>query len=210
MCGIAGIAQTGETEERERTLLRRMCDVIVHRGPDDDGYYFSKHVGIGIRRLSIIDLQTGHQPVLNEDGTVAVVLNGEIYNYQELRKELIRKGHRFSTTGDTETIVHLYEEYGVDLVPHLRGMFCFALWDEKRQRLLLARDRIGIKQLYYTHQNGGLAFGSEIKCVLQEAAFERHVNPQSLAAFLTFLYVPAPAPTSSDAAGCRCRTIAMA
>jgi asparagine synthase (glutamine-hydrolysing) len=193
MCGIAGIVTNGKIDERAQQLLRKMCDVMVHRGPDDEGYYFSQRVGLGIRRLSIIDLQTGHQPVLNEDGTLAVVLNGEIYNYQELRDELIKKGHRLSTTGDTETIVHLYEEYGDELVQHLRGMFCFALWDERQQRLLVARDRIGIKQLYYAAQDGRLAFGSEIKCVLQTPEFRRRVNPQGLAAFLTFLYVPAPA-----------------
>jgi asparagine synthase (glutamine-hydrolysing) len=170
-----------------------MCNVIVHRGPDDEGYYFSDRAGLGIRRLSIIDLQTGHQPVLNEDGSLAVVLNGEIYNYRELRQELGEKGHRFSTSGDTETIVHLYEEYGDNVVQHLRGMFCFALWDNKRQRLLLARDRIGIKQAYYAQHNGKLIFGSEIKCLLQAPDFSRQINPASLLAYLTFLYVPAPA-----------------
>jgi asparagine synthase (glutamine-hydrolysing) len=193
MCGIAGIATTGKIEAKARQLVHKMCDVIVHRGPDDEGFFFSQRVGLGIRRLSIIDLQTGHQPVHNEDGSLAVVLNGEIYNYQALREELLKKGHRLSTTGDTETIVHLYEEYGDDLVRHLRGMFCFALWDEERQRLLVARDRVGIKQLYYTEQNGELVFGSEIKCVLQATESRQKVNAQSLAAFLTFLYVPAPA-----------------
>jgi asparagine synthase (glutamine-hydrolysing) len=193
MCGIAGMATPGKIEPRDRQLLRRMCDVMVHRGPDDEGYYFSSCAGLGIRRLSIIDLETGHQPVRNEDGNLAVVLNGEIYNYQQLRAELIKKGHRFSTTGDTETIVHGYEEFGDEVVQHLRGMFCFALWDEKRQRLLVARDRVGIKQLYYALLDGQLVFGSEIKCVLQAPEFRRRVSPQSLAAFLTFLYVPAPA-----------------
>ncbi len=169
-----------------------MCDVIVHRGPDDEGFYFSARSGLGIRRLSIIDLQTGHQPVLNEDQTLAVVLNGEIYNYRELRHDLECRGHRFSTQGDTETIVHVYEEYGDQCVQHLRGMFCFALWDERRQRLLLARDRVGIKQLYYSDVNGAFLFGSEIKCLLQAPRFSRRINPASLAGYLTFLYVPSP------------------
>ena len=192
MCGIAGIVNTDRLDERHQSLVRRMCDVIVHRGPDDDGYYFSRQAGIGIRRLSIIDLQSGHQPILNEDRSVAVVLNGEIYNYRELRSELEKQGHRFATQGDTETIVHAYEEFGDECVQHLRGMFCFALWDENRQRLLLARDRVGIKSVYYAQTNGQLTFGSEIKCVLELPGFSRRVDPSHLAAYLTFLYVPAP------------------
>lgn len=193
MCGIAGIANANGLGPQGTQLVQRMCDVIVHRGPDDEGYHFSQRAGLGIRRLSIIDLQTGHQPILNEDGTVAVVLNGEIYNYEELRAELLNRGHRFRSSGDSETIVHLYEEYGQDCVRHLRGMFCFALWDERRQRLLLARDRVGIKQLYYAEQNGQLIFGSEIKCILQAPELRRQIDPASLAAFFTFLYVPTPA-----------------
>jgi asparagine synthase (glutamine-hydrolysing) len=170
-----------------------MCDVMTHRGPDDEGFYFSTSVGLGIRRLSIIDLETGHQPVLNEDGTIAVVLNGEIYNYRELRRMLASRGHQFATASDTEAIVHLYEEYGEECTNRLRGMFCFALWDEKRQRLLLARDRVGIKQVYYAERDGQLLFGSEIKCILQDRDFLRRINLQALAAYLTFLYVPYPA-----------------
>jgi len=192
MCGIAGIVDSNGIDAGTKQLLRRMCGVIVHRGPDDEGYYFSNTSGLGIRRLSIIDLQTGHQPVLNEDGSLAVVLNGEIYNYQDLRRELLQKGHRLSTQGDTETIVHLYEEYGDECVRHLRGMFCFALWDDKRRRLLLARDRMGIKQVYYAGTNGRFAFGSEIKCLLEDAECPRRVRPDCLAAYLTFLYVKAP------------------
>ena len=192
MCGIAGIIDPDGVGTDAQGLLHRMCDVIVHRGPDDEGYYFSRVSGLGIRRLSIIDLQTGHQPVLNEDKNLAVVLNGEIYNYRELRQDLERKGHRFSTQGDTETIVHAYEEYGDECVQHLRGMFCFALWDESRKRLLLARDRIGIKQLYYSVVEGALLFGSEIQCILQSPKFSRRINPRALAGYLTFLYVPSP------------------
>lgn len=192
MCGVAGMVTVDQIGEAGQCLVKQMCRVITHRGPDDEGFYFSQRVGLGIRRLSIIDIQTGHQPVLNEDGTIAVVLNGEIYNYRELRRDLEQKGHRFATQGDTETIVHGYEEYGDDCVTHLRGMFCFALWDEKRQRLLLARDRIGIKQLYYAEVDGQLLFGSEIKCILEIPDFPRHISPAALAGFLTFLYVPSP------------------
>jgi asparagine synthase (glutamine-hydrolysing) len=192
MCGITGITGAEPIGPSQQELLKKMCDVIVHRGPDDVGYYYAKNAALGIRRLSIIDLQTGHQPILNEDGSLAVVLNGEIYNYRELRSELQKRGHRFATQGDTETIVHAYEVYGEECVSHLRGMFCFALWDEKRQKLLLARDRVGIKQLYYSQADGRFAFGSEIKCLLQLPGSPRRVNPAHLAAFLTFLYVPAP------------------
>jgi len=192
MCGIAGIVKTAPLDAGDKTLLQKMCDAIVHRGPDDEGFHFAAHAGLGIRRLSIIDLQTGHQPVLSEDGNVAVILNGEIYNYLDLRRDLEAKGHRFATQGDTETIVHGYEEYGDDCIRRLRGMFCFALWDEKRQRLLVARDRVGIKQLYYSNQDSCLTFGSEVKCILQNPAFRRRIRPQSLLAYLTFLYIPAP------------------
>lgn len=192
MCGIAGIANSSGLGSQERHLLQRMCDVIVHRGPDDEGFHFAGRAGIGIRRLSIIDLTTGHQPIANEDGSLHAVLNGEIYNYREIRKDLLARGHRLTTQSDTETIVHLYEEYGDDCVRHLRGMFCFALWDERRQRLLVARDRVGIKQLYYAQPNGTLLFGSEIKCLLQSPDVRRRIRPRSVAAYLTFLYVPAP------------------
>lgn len=192
MCGIAGIVNAEGLDAPCHTLVKSMCDVIVHRGPDDEGYHFSSHAGLGIRRLSIIDLQTGHQPVFSEDRSVAVVLNGEIFNFRELRSQLLERGHRFSTAGDTETIVHLYEDYGDACVEHLRGMFSFALWDEKRRRLLLARDRLGIKPLFYWTQAGRLAFGSELKCFRQDPTFHPRVNPGSLAEYLTFLYVLAP------------------
>ena len=192
MCGITGLVDPQGIDPANRQLVQHMCDVIVHRGPDDEGFYFSALSGLGIRRLSIIDLQTGHQPILNEDQNVAVVLNGEIYNYRELRQDLERQGHRFSTQGDTETIVHAYEEYGDQCVEHLRGMFCFALWDERRRRLLLARDRVGIKQLYYSEVNRAFLFGSEIKCILQSPRLGRRIDSTSLAGYLTFLYVPSP------------------
>ncbi|MGH9580546.1 MAG: asparagine synthase (glutamine-hydrolyzing) [Terriglobales bacterium] len=192
MCGIAGLAQRGGLDSGAEALVRLMCDGIAHRGPDDEGYHVSRQAALGIRRLSIIDLDTGHQPVFNEDRTVAVVLNGEIYNFRQIREQLVKKGHRFATKGDSETIAHLYEEYGAECVKHLRGMFAFALWDENQQRLLLARDRMGIKPLFYSHRNGRLTFGSEIKCILAEASLARGLNLQALAKYLMFLYVPAP------------------
>ncbi len=192
MCGIAGFVAQERLPDGSAQLLRRMCDRISHRGPDDHGYHVAPHVALGARRLSIIDLQTGHQPVTNQDGSVVVVFNGEIYNYRELRQELLQKGHRLTTVGDTETIAHLYDEYGDDCVKRLRGMFAFALWDEKRRRLLLARDRVGIKPMFYTQTGGQLVFGSEIKCLLELPDFRRRLDPRSLLLFLSFLYVPAP------------------
>src|SRR5208282_617359 len=151
MCGICGVMTFGPDCGVERPRLEAMNRRIVHRGPDDDGFYVSGNVGLAMRRLSIIDLQAGHQPLSNEDGTVWVVYNGEIYNHQDLRPLLEERGHRYRTRSDTETIVHLYEEYGRDCVRHLRGMFAFALWDTRRGRLFAARDRLGIKPFYYRH-----------------------------------------------------------
>jgi asparagine synthase (glutamine-hydrolysing) len=193
MCGIAGIVAADKLDATTKSLLHKMCDVMAHRGPDDEGFYFSDCVGLGMRRLSIIDLSTGHQPLFNEDNSVAVILNGEIYNYRELRGVLAEEGHCFSTTSDTEVIVHLYEKYGEQCVRYLRGMFCFAIWDEKRQLLLVARDRVGIKQVYYSESGGRLLFGSEIKCILQDDSMSRRTNPEALVSYLTFLYVPSPA-----------------
>src|SRR5262249_53705874 len=147
--------------------IRAMCGVMVHRGPDDEGVHVGRGVALGMRRLSIIDLDRGQQPVANEDGSVWVVFNGEIYNYKELRRELGQRGHAFRTESDTETIVHLYEELGPHAVDRLRGMFAFAVWDERRRQLLLARDRLGIKPLYYAPIENGLAFASELKPILQ-------------------------------------------
>ena len=165
MCGIAGIVSPrGKPPSPEE--LRRMCAALRHRGPDDEGFHFGAGVGLGMRRLSIIYLKTGHQPVHNEDGSVWVVLNGEIYNFRELRRTLERNGHVFRTSTDTEVIVHLYEEHGADCVKHLRGMFAFALWDARARSLLLARDRLGITPLFYAEVNGRLAFASELKALL--------------------------------------------
>ena len=149
MCGIAGYVLRDGPAELSR--VRAMCDQIRHRGPDDDGFYTGSGCAIGMRRLSIIDLATGHQPISNEDGSLWVVFNGEIYNYQELRRQLIAQGHQFATNSDTETLLHLYEQEGVDGLQKLRGMFAFAIWDDRRRQLLLVRDRFGKKPLYYAH-----------------------------------------------------------
>jgi len=168
-----------------------MCDSLAHRGPDDEGFYTAPGVGLAMRRLSIIDLQGGHQPVANEDGTVWVVFNGEIYNYQELTAQLKGRGHVFSTRSDTETIVHLYEEYGLQFPRHLRGMFGFALWDTKRRRLVLVRDRIGEKPLFFSDTGGELLFASEMKAILQRGK-SRRVSAQAVCDFLAASYVPPP------------------
>ena len=175
MCGIAGlISFDGDSASLEE--LRRMCGAMSHRGPDDDGFYADAHAALGMRRLSIIDLATGSQPIHNEDRTVWVVCNGEIYNYKQLTEELKQSGHTFCTGSDIEVIVHLYEEYGPAGVEKLRGMFAFALWDQKRQQFLLARDRFGIKPLYYGEVGGRIAFASEVKALLQLPDFERQLN----------------------------------
>jgi len=185
MCGITGIMQFRDGARVEASTLRRMCAAMVHRGPDDEGIYIDGPVGIGMRRLSIVDLATGHQPLSNEDGTVWIVFNGEIYNHTLLREPLQAKGHRYRTHSDTETIIHLYEEYGPDCVQHLRGMFAFAIWDARRQRLFIARDRLGIKPLYYRITADEIVWGSEIKVVKSypgaSAEFDRAVLPEYLA-----------------------------
>ena len=187
MCGICGTYGF-----IDKDLLKRMCGVMVHRGPDDEGHYFDKDVMLGMRRLKVIDLDTGNQPIFNEDRSIAVVYNGEIYNYQENREYLEGKGHKFYTQSDTETIVHLYEEFGDDFVNKLRGMFAFALWDSKSERLILARDRIGIKPLYYYFKDGVLIFASELKALLQYPSIKREINFHALHDYLTYLCVPAP------------------
>jgi len=192
MCGIAGFVErdaTGALEDREQ-LVRRMCHVIRHRGPDDEGYFVEDGVALGMRRLSIIDLAGGHQPIRNEDGSIWVVFNGEIYNYRELRQELAARGHQFTTDTDTETIVHAYEEWRDGAFSRLRGMFGIALWDARARTLLLARDRVGIKPLHYADVNGCLYFGSEIKSILAAPDVDRTLNPAALEHYLTFLYTP--------------------
>lgn len=171
-------------------LVKAMADTIAHRGPDDEGYYVSGPVGLGFRRLSIIDLQTGHQPLSNEDDTVWIVFNGEIYNYQELRDLLLSKGHVFKTRTDTEVIVHLYEEFGPKCLEKLQGMYGLAIWDTKARSLFLARDRVGIKPLYYCLTGKSLVFGSEIKAILADPSVKREIAPELIDRFLTFLYMP--------------------
>jgi asparagine synthase (glutamine-hydrolysing) len=192
MCGIAGVVQREPSQKADQALLQRMCNRVRHRGPDDQGIFLQGPVGLGNRRLSIIDLATGHQPIFNESGSMAVVLNGEIYNFRELRAALEAKGHRFTTQTDTEVIVHLYEEYGVDSVQRLRGMFALALWDGDHQRLLLARDRLGKKPLFYAHLPDRLLFASEIKAILQDAEVPTAIDLRALDAYLTFQFIPHP------------------
>jgi asparagine synthase (glutamine-hydrolysing) len=190
MCGICGKLNFDRDKEVSQPLLKAMADSIVHRGPDDEGYYFAGQVGLGFRRLSIIDLAGGHQPLSNEDGTVWIVFNGEIYNYQDLREDLLKNGHVFRTKSDTETIVHLYEEYGEAGIQSLRGMFAFAIWDQNQQKLLLARDRLGIKPLYYGVTSQSLVFASEMKAILVDPQIKREILPSTIDRFLTFGYVP--------------------
>ena len=189
MCGIAGIVRWHDQPVFEHEI-RGMCDVMLHRGPDQEGVYVHGGVALGMRRLSIIGLANGRQPVSNEDGSVWVVFNGEIYNYRELRQELEGRGHAFRTDSDTETIVHLYEELGPRLVERLRGMFAFALWDHSARRLLLARDRLGIKPLYYAQRRGELIFASEIKPILQCPAVARELDWGAVGHLFTFLATP--------------------
>ncbi len=190
MCGIAGIIRWNNAPVVEHEI-RTMCRLMVHRGPDEEGLYVKDGVGLGMRRLSIIDLAGGQQPVFNEDGSVCVVFNGEIYNYRELHRQMTRAGHTFRTASDTETIVHLYEEYGLRCLDYLRGMFAFAVWDMRQKRLLLARDRLGIKPLYYAELDGGLAFASELKPILSLRGVDRSVNWSALSHLFTFLATPA-------------------
>lgn len=192
MCGICGYFGFENQDYARPELLKKMCEVMAHRGPDDEGFYFKDKIGLGSRRLSIIDLAGGHQPMPNEDGTIWVVFNGEIYNYSELRALLSGKGHKFSTYCDTEIILHLYEEFGSEGVERLRGMFAFGIWDEKSNELLLARDNLGIKPLYYAILDRYIIFSSSINAILQDNRIERFMDLSALDDFLTFRYVPAP------------------
>jgi asparagine synthase (glutamine-hydrolysing) len=192
MCGICGIVNFSATEPVAHYVIQRMADVQSHRGPDDAGYFFDDGVGLGHRRLSIIDISGGRQPMFNEDGSVVAVFNGEIYNFAEVRAELISQGHVFKTRSDTETIVHAYEQYGDDCVQHFRGMFAFAVWDRRRRRLLIARDRLGIKPVYYYAGTRFLAFASEIKSLLQHPDVPCETDPEAVDLFLALRYVPGP------------------
>ena len=189
MCGIAGFVKLGRNVSADPAVVRQMCDVIRHRGPDDQGIHTDGGVGMGMRRLSIVDLTTGHQPISNEDGFVVLVFNGEIYNHQTLRAELIARGHVYRTQSDTEAIVHAYEEYGHDCVKHLRGMFAFALWDARKKCLFLARDRLGIKPLYYRAAPDLFLFASEIKALLSYPGIRPEFNRSVLPEYLAFGYI---------------------
>jgi asparagine synthase (glutamine-hydrolysing) len=192
MCGICGVVKAKNDSRIEERMLQDMCETIYHRGPDDEGYYFDQQAGLGMRRLSIIDLVTGDQPVTNEDMTLWVVFNGEIYNYKSLQADFKSKGHQFKTNSDTEVIVHAYEEFGVRCPEHFNGMFAFALWDVPRRRLLLARDHVGIKPLYYWVGQDQLIFGSELKSVIAHPAVPREIDLVALDQFLTLEYIPTP------------------
>ena len=192
MCGICGQLASESRQGANDALLRRLNATLRHRGPDSDGYYVNSGAGLAISRLAIIDLAGGNQPIANEDGSIVVVFNGEIYNFRELRSELQRLGHRFRTQSDTEVIVHGYEQWADQALDHFNGMFAIALWDEGRQRLLLARDRMGKKPLYWHWSKHGLLWGSEAKALLAAPWVERRVNALALHHYLTLQYVPDP------------------
>jgi asparagine synthase (glutamine-hydrolysing) len=187
MCGICGFYGF-----EDKNLIKRMCRILKHRGPDDEGYFFDKNVNLGVRRLSIIDVRGGHQPIHNEDESIWIVFNGEIYNYLELREYLEKRRHKFYTKSDTEVIVHCYEEFGDDFVKKLRGDFSFAIWDSNKKRLVLARDRLGVTPLYYTIIDNSIIFASEIKAILEYEKVKRELDFEALHQYLTFQYVPCP------------------
>ena len=189
MCGITGIIYHDKSRPIDPAVLKQMADAIAHRGPDDEGFYMDNNVGLGFRRLSIIDLVTGHQPMSNRADTVTIVFNGEIYNYREQRELLIKKGYQFETATDTEVILHLYEEYGVDCLQHLRGMFGFAIWDKKKQQLFCARDRFGIKPFYYYQDDQKFVFGSEIKAILKAGAIDKTISHTALDSYFAYGYI---------------------
>ena len=193
MCGIYGILELGQHSRRpDEQRLSKMGGSLIHRGPDDEGHYLGDCIALGMRRLSIIDLEGGHQPISNERGTVWVVCNGEIYNYRELRADLEKRGHAFRSQSDTEVIVHLYEEEGLESFKKLRGMFAIAIWDTDRSRLVLVRDRLGKKPLYISRDPERLVFASEMKAILQDERISRELNFSALDEYLALGYVPAP------------------
>ena len=191
MCGIVGIVRN-DGKPVDEQLLRRMNEAIRHRGPDEDGFYINGSVGLAMRRLAIIDLKSGQQPIHNQDRSSWIVFNGEIYNYLELREKLENLGHTFYTNSDTEAIVHAYDQFGTDCPKHLRGMFVFAIWNERNQELFLARDRVGKKPLLYAHVNGQLIFGSEFSALLLHPDVSRDIQPEALDYYLSFMCIPAP------------------
>ena len=192
MCGICGVFNFGTGEPADPVALKRATDAMAHRGPDDEGFHLDGPLGLGNRRLSIIDLPGGHQPIANEDESVWITFNGEIYNYQELRPDLLARGHTFRTNSDTETILHLYEEYDLSCLDHLRGMFAFAIWDSRKMRLMLARDRLGVKPLFFRVDAGRLAFASELRTLRELLPRPPEIDQQSVYDFFGFRYIPAP------------------
>jgi asparagine synthase (glutamine-hydrolysing) len=192
VCGFAGLLNLDASAFREPLIVARMASSLVHRGPDEEGFFIDGPVAFGFRRLRVIDLETGHQPVCNEDKSIWAMFNGEIYNFVDLRVELQELGHQFRTKSDTEVIVHAYETYGMEFVQHLRGMFAIAIWDSKKRRLVLVRDRMGEKPLFWAVGNNQLAFASEVKAFLQWPGLVRDLDPEAVHHYLTFLYVPAP------------------
>ncbi len=193
MCGIAGKLFFDPEARVSPDEIGAMLDPMRHRGPDGDGIHLDRNLGLGHLRLSIIDLHTGDEPMPNEDGTVWITFNGEIYNYKELRDRLIGKGHIFRSKTDTEVIIHLYEELGVECVQELRGMFAFAIWDSRRRRLFVARDRVGIKPLYYAHSSRSFSFASELKALITDPVLDREIDLQAVRTFLSFQYIPGEA-----------------
>ena len=189
MCGITGKIYLDTSRDIYLDELKKMADSIYHRGPDDEGFYINKNIGLGFRRLSIIDVKSGHQPLSNEDGSIWIVFNGEIYNYKELQVELIKQGHVFRTNCDTETIVHLYEQHGTDCLKYLRGMFAFSIWDSNKQQLFCARDRFGIKPFYYYIDSSKFVFGSEIKTILKSNGIDKTLSYDALDSYFAFKYI---------------------
>jgi len=192
MCGICGIFEPDRKTAIECATLKAMSDAIVHRGPDDEGHYSAPGIGLGFRRLSIIDVEGGHQPLCNEDGTIWIAFNGEIYNFEDLNRRYLSSGHKFRTRSDTETIVHLYEELGEDCFAELRGMFAIALWDARRRRLVLARDRIGKKPLFYSRNGKRLLFASEMKALFGAGGVSKDIDVTAVSDYFSYQYVPAP------------------
>src|SRR5580704_17427000 len=191
MCGICGIFEAGRATPIPISTLKAMADTLHHRGPDDEGFLSCGEIGLGFRRLSIIDVEGGHQPLCNEDGTVWIIFNGEVYNFEELKRRYL-DGHTFRTRSDTETIVHLYEELGEACFAELRGMFGLALWDGRRKRLVLARDRIGKKPLFYSWDGKRLVFSSEIKAMWKAGGLSHEMDLEALSDYFSYQYVPAP------------------
>ncbi len=193
MCGIVGFyTENKKSREELFSSISRMASCLKHRGPDDQGYYVGRNIALGHRRLSIIDLKTGQQPVFNEDKSMCIIFNGEIYNYQAIKADLLQKGHRFSSVSDTETIIHAYEEWGEECVKKLRGMFAFCIWDARSGKMLLARDRLGEKPLFFAHDSGNFVFASEMKSILADPQFDRTMDAEALSSYFTFSYIPAP------------------